>query len=130
MRELLLEYIYEDAPVLINRTYKRGKNKTLYKSNEAKQQQDIIAKELGVVRFHYTYDFLAVQINWHSNFFFKNGKFRTKDLDGILKGIIDNVFDGLGIDDKCITSLTANKVQSNQEKVVFQIYRTELAKSN
>jgi len=66
-------------------------------------------------------DKFSIEIEYHSNFTYANGKNKKIDLQNLDKLLIDAIFDRIGLDDSAIWEMKAWKVQSNQDKTVVRL---------
>lgn len=66
-------------------------------------------------------DKLSIEIDYYSNFIYKNGKNRKIDLQNLDKLLIDAIFEQLGIDDSIIWLMKCKKIESNTEKTVVRL---------
>lgn len=64
---------------------------------------------------------LKVNVKIYENWFNKNGTIKKKDISNKEKFLIDSVFDGLGLDDKCIFKHQMIKIQSDKDYSIIKI---------
>ena len=63
-----------------------------------------------------------VEIEYHGNFKYKNGKNRRLDLQNMDKLLIDAIFDKLGADDSYLWQLQECKIQDDNDYTVVNIH--------
>ena len=69
---------------------------------------------------------LFIHINYHADFFFKNGKIRKIDLSNLEKVAIDTIAEKYGFDDCTIWEKTTNKTQEDSGKEYMEVVLGEL----
>lgn len=68
-------------------------------------------------------DKLGIEIEYHSNFQYANGKNKKIDIQNLDKLLIDAIFEQLGIDDSAIWKMTGIKVQAEKDRTMVRIDR-------
>jgi Holliday junction resolvase RusA-like endonuclease len=112
-------------PTSMNKLYAINYQKrTVYMTPEARNFKTQC--KLFITPYHVSgNDKLSMEIDIHSDWFFKNGNLKKSDLQNMIKILIDAVSERLGFDDSQVWTMTANKIQSTTKCVHITLSKQE-----
>lgn len=121
------------------KTMVRGKIPIVYKTKEAKDfalnvWNQVVGLGISITEIKIKVErlrFLKVEFEFHQSWLTKTkskgraiGEVKKTDLDNRIKASLDAICEALGIKDEHVFSLTAQKIDAKEDKIVFKLSGT------
>lgn len=120
----MISFRIEGIPPSYNKHLNINYNfREVYLSREAKQFKNLIKMSIPPATIS-TLNVYSMEVEYHSNFKYKNGKNKKIDLQNMDKLLIDAIFEKLGVDDSYLWQLNHKKIQNDTENYTKVIINT------
>ena len=125
----MIQFRVEGTPPSYNSAFKINYNfRQCYLSPEAQHFKKRVKFMIQPSKWTENCKF-SLTIEYHKDWFYKNGKNRKEDLQNMDKLLIDAIFEQIGIDDSNLWELHETKIQDTVEHTMVTIREMDNGKS-